>query len=283
MPVRVFLGLDLGGTSTRAVLTDAFREPIARGLAGSGNVFTSPDGARNSVQAAVRDALDGRDPATVVGVGIGVAGYDARVMPDPRPFFETSLASTGVAAPVEVRSDAEIAFGCAAGSPSDGLVLLAGTGAIAARVRAGRQRRTVDGNGWLLGDEGSGAWIGLTAARTVVKCLDHRRAHTPLTEAVATQLNVDLEDVVLAKWRIIDRVRGMSPTDLAGLTPLVFEATEAGDVSGREIVQEGARLLFESLLALDPNRDEPSCSRADSSRTRHPSLKHSTYASPRLG
>lgn len=67
-------------------------------------------------------------------------------------------------------------------------MLVAGTGAIAAEVRDLRLDRVADGHGWLLGDAGSGFWLGREAVRGLLADLDAGRAPTPLGRQVLTDL-----------------------------------------------------------------------------------------------
>ena len=73
----------------------------------------------------------------------------------------------------------------------DGYGLIAGTGSIAARIRDGALHRVVGGRGWLLGDAGSGYWIGHQVARAVVSALDGQGQPTALTPLVLAALGIE--------------------------------------------------------------------------------------------
>src|SRR5436305_8154 len=60
----------------------------------------------------------------------------------------------------------------------------AGTGAGAAVIDDGALVRRADGYGWLVGDEGSGVWIGTEAVRAALRAYDGRGAPTTLAESV---------------------------------------------------------------------------------------------------
>ncbi|UQU61245.1 hypothetical protein COUCH_19445 [Couchioplanes caeruleus] len=64
-----------------------------------------------------------------------------------------------------------------------GLLLLSGTGALAAGFSGGALHRRCDGYGWLLGAEGSAVWIGLRAMRTAVAAVDGHGEPTALLAA----------------------------------------------------------------------------------------------------
>ena len=93
---------------------------------------------------------------------IGVAGLSALRTPVVAAQFAEVWADAGLTCDPGYRSDLEVAF--AAGTPEpDGTVLVAGTGATAGAVTGHRLTRTADGHGWLLGDDGSGFWLGREA------------------------------------------------------------------------------------------------------------------------
>ena len=81
----------------------------------------------------------------------------------------------------------------------DGYALIAGTGAVAARIRGGRLDRVVGGKGWLLGDAGSGFWIGHAVARAVVASLDGQGQGTALTDLVLEKLGIEADTGTLTR------------------------------------------------------------------------------------
>ncbi|MHC5905222.1 hypothetical protein ACVNF4_15160, partial [Streptomyces sp. S6] len=106
----------------------------------------------------------------------------ATAVPDPEPPSEepgrrnartaltAALERLGIPLPpITIHSDIEAAFAGAPGHPTDGLALIAGTGSVAARVRGRVLTATSGGDGWLLGDDGSGFWIGRRAVRAALR------------------------------------------------------------------------------------------------------------------
>jgi N-acetylglucosamine kinase-like BadF-type ATPase len=229
------LGIDIGGTSTRALVTTVAGERVAFGSAGAGNPVTVPAPVADaSLRAALAGALSHVDPRRIGAVVAGAAGAS-----HPAP-VEKALRDAGITCSVSVVGDAVTAF--AAGTDETaGTVLIAGTGAVAARVEGGDLVRTADGLGWLLGDLGSAFWIGREAA---VVTADQRYDDAPessLTRAVATALGVSAQDgdaVVTAVYR-------RAPRDLAALAPLVTAA--APDPRARAILEGAASHLHATL------------------------------------
>ncbi|MBB4919958.1 N-acetylglucosamine kinase [Streptosporangium saharense] len=182
------VGLDGGGTGTRCVVATLSGEITGRGYGGAANALSSPDPAL-SLGTALRTALDGLDPARVVGGVLALAG--ARSAPErATAVADSAWRAVGLAGRPRVVPDTLAAFAGATGEPS-GTVLVAGTGATAVRIEDRRVTRWADGYGWLLGDEGSGTWIGLRAVRAVLACLDGRAGPTALREAVLGRVSRD--------------------------------------------------------------------------------------------
>ncbi|WP_051835604.1 N-acetylglucosamine kinase [Streptomyces sp. NRRL S-481] len=192
------VGLDAGGTRTRAVLAAAEDgRPLGEGAAGPGNALTVPvPQLTEHLAEAVGQAVPEPDRGRVVAVAGGFAGAPDAFADEPGrrnalAALTAALRGLGIdAGPPVVRSDIEAAFASAPGTPADGLALVAGTGAVAMRITDRRASATVDGDGWLLGDDGSGFWIGRAAVRAALRMADGRGAPTSLAEAVGRELGV---------------------------------------------------------------------------------------------
>ncbi|GIF73201.1 N-acetylglucosamine kinase [Asanoa siamensis] len=240
------IGGDCGGTSTRVVVTTLDGAVLGRGRGGPGNpVARPPADAAAALVGAVRDALDGLDPARVVGAVVGVAGYSRLATPEGAAVYASAWAATGVPAPLRTVGDAVVAYAAGGHDVPTGSVLIAGTGAIACEIVDWSVGRRVDGIGWLLGDEGSGFWFGVAAARHTAHAL-HAGSSGALASAVhAVVGGAGAEGYVSAFYAL--------PRDkMAALAPLVFDASRSGDPAAAAIVADGADRLTRTLLALPP-------------------------------
>ncbi|MCK2219587.1 ATPase [Actinomadura sp. ATCC 31491] len=248
---ELVLGVDAGGTSSRAALFTMDGTPLGRGRAAGANPVTlGQDAARAALTAAVRAALgDASDQVSAVVVGL--AGNPARCLALAREVFAALLPG---GPPVRVVGDVVTAFAAGTASPS-GAVLISGTGAIAAKITDHAVTATADGYGWLLGDEGSAFWLGHAAARHAVRALDGPRPLGALARLVVTRLAGEGEPAAvelgaaelgaeeLGAEELAAAVYGRAPLALAELAPLVGRAAEAGDPAALAIVAEAARLL----------------------------------------
>ncbi len=151
------LGVDGGGTKTRAVITDGAFQILGEGVAGPSNPLRV--GISNAAMA-VREAFAkacvaaGVQAGDIVAAEIGLAGVRRE---DIRERIKEALLALGIGA-LEVVTDADIAlYGATGGAP--GLVIIAGTGSICCGRNARGKHACAGGWGPLAGDEGSGSWI----------------------------------------------------------------------------------------------------------------------------
>lgn len=239
--MTLFVGVDGGGTHTRAVLVDEAGRELGRAEGGASVVrVEAPESAARVVIETVRAAADmaGVDlPADVLWAGLAGAGSrDARVG------VEVALSAAGLAERTVVGTDVEAAFEDAFGD-GPGILLIAGTGSIAwARSADGRLER-VGGWGDRLGDEGSGFAIGMAALRAVVRAEDGRGEVTRLRAAVIEHLGLGAPSDLIA-W-----VATASKARVAALVPVVVTAAQEGDGVARRILDEAVAALTDHLTA----------------------------------
>jgi len=134
----------------------------------------------------------------------------------------------------------------------------AGTGSAAIRVHGGDVEAVSDGTGWLLGDEGSGFWIGHHVVRAVVADLDHRGPSTRLTPLVLARLGIDdtHETRRSSLSRLAEVVYDMRPVHLARFAPVAF--TVGDDAVALAIVAGASHALAHTLATVhDDGVDGP--------------------------
>jgi glucosamine kinase len=251
------IGGDLGGTSTRILVVGTDGRECGRSVTGGGNPISHPAGAAAALAGALEAALAGVDPGRVQASVIGVAGGSALRTPPVAARFGKVWADAGLTCDPGWAPDLEVAF--AAGTPEpDGSVLVAGTGATAGAVTGRRLTRTADGHGWLLGDDGSGFWLGREAVRAALRALDAGEPPGPLVGAVLRELaGADSADeLALAgdrrgadrcRARVIQAVNSRPGVQLSALAPLVSAAYREGDPEARSIVERAAAALLTTL------------------------------------
>ncbi len=244
----LLLGADVGGTATRVALATVDGEvlAVAAGPAGNPNsVGLEVSAAR--IRAAAEQCLTRVGPdaaAQVVATVIGLAGgarADAAYLAATRP--------AGVAVLPRLVSDLAVAFSSATPAPR-GYVLVAGTGAVAGRIENGELRERRDGWGWLLGDEGSGYWLGREAVRATLTGLQSGTEPLgPLAAAVVDRMGTP--DPVV----IVQRCYAEPPVWLSTFAELVSRHAE--DPAAISIVDRAAAHLAHLLVDLAPAPDLP--------------------------
>ncbi|MEJ3750525.1 BadF/BadG/BcrA/BcrD ATPase family protein [Actinomycetes bacterium KLBMP 9797] len=255
MSDTLVIGLDVGATSTRALVASLTGDRLGTGRAGGGNPTAhGAEHAAAQLATALGEALAGVDPALVRAGTIGLAG-GGRLRADPagQAAFDRAWRGAGLRCPYAVVGDALVAYAAGTASP-DGTVVIAGTGAIACDVRDLALDRIADGHGWVLGDLGSGFWLGREAVRRTLHDLDAGRQPGPLGRAVLVDLLGSA--AVAARPRatvdtVVQVVTRRSPVELARLAPLVIDAYPA-DPAAAAIVAAAAAHLADSVSRVRP-------------------------------
>lgn len=250
-----FMGVDAGGTRTRALLATTSGEVVGRGAAEGANAWSSGGSAAGAIAAAMREALGELDPGSVVGGCIAVAGGISSV-PEQAARVVDEWQALGLTGAPRIVVDVAAAYAAGTTHPR-GLVLTAGTGAIAALVDSGELVRRAGGRGWLVGDEGSAVWLGVEGVRAVLLALDGRGPKTSLVEPVASVLGVPTAAGVDVPTRITDEVYSGSPAKLGRLAPEVVRQAEAGDEVALVLVERAAQQLAETAFAAAGDEQPP--------------------------
>jgi glucosamine kinase len=256
MSGTVVVGLDVGGTSTRATALTLDGIRLGTGRGGGGNPTShGAERAAAELLTALRGALADVDPDRVRAGTIGLAGA-GRLLADPagRAAFDRAWRDAGLRCPYAVHGDALVAYASGTAAPN-GTVLIAGTGAIAAQVRELRLDRVADGHGWLLGDAGSGFWLGREAVRALLADLDRAEPPGPLAGQVLTELTGTPEVAVRPRVTadaVVQAVTRRPPVALARLAPLVIDAARRGERAAVDLIAAAAAHLAESVTRIRP-------------------------------
>ncbi len=249
------IAIDAGGSTTRALVVsrDGDCGPVAR--SGRGNPVSDPTQAAVNIAEACFGAIEASHLAPQ-SIMAAVAGTVSRDFPE----LFTELQAQSLPQDVTVVSDLLGAY-FSATPAMDGLVLIVGTGAVAARIIDGELAAIRDGLGWLLGDEGSGFWMGHRVARAVAAELDGRGPATSLTPRLLRQLpdtprraGVRRDELAaLLSWS-----QCRTPVELSVLAVLAAEEAEADPVAAA--ICEGAAVhALATLSSLGTDSFGKSC------------------------
>jgi glucosamine kinase len=235
------VGADIGGTSTRVAVADSTGQVLAMATGGPGNPNSvGVEGSAAQIRTVIGQALDQVD-GRVLAVVIGLAGGSRAAAV---PGFLRAAVPDRVDALAQLVGDPTVAF-CSATPQRRGYVLVAGTGAIAAEVVGDDLVQQRDGWGWLLGDEGSGFWMGRAAVRSTLAALQRSGPLGPLHEAVLDTSGA--QDYL----ELLQACYSASPTWLAQFSSLV-SAHAADDPVAAGIARQAVAFLEELFLSLEP-------------------------------
>jgi N-acetylglucosamine kinase-like BadF-type ATPase len=245
-----FFGIDGGGTHSRIALVDRDGNVLTHSEAGSTNIYSvTKDEVLANISALLESALKsvGLNKQDVAAGCFGSAGLGrAEEQKLFRDFFDSLL---GKDIPVKLCTDGEILL-CGGLENLEGYCLIAGTGSIAlGRSQDGALVRS-GGHGYLLGDEGSAAWIGRTAIARILRSLEGRDMPTGMLPLI-------LEAVGLSKSNELIKYvhHDADKAKIASLAPVVTQAARKGDRLALDILRIGAEelaLLVKSVISRSP-------------------------------
>ncbi|HVG48280.1 MAG TPA: BadF/BadG/BcrA/BcrD ATPase family protein [Rubellimicrobium sp.] len=248
--MALYLGIDGGGTGCRAAVADEDRRVLGRGAAGPANIASDPEGARANILAAARAAVveaglsESEVPALRAGLGLAGANAGGTVerLRSALPFASVRIATDAVAA-------VKGALGVA-----DGIVAALGTGSVFGLQQAGEVRQ-IGGWGLVLGDEGSGAWMGRTLLSRALRAVDGFVPMTPLLAEVLEDHGGAEAVVTFSLWaKPVDFAR-LAPKVVGSLDPAalaVLERATADVADAVDLLQAGGSLPVVLLGGLGP-------------------------------
>lgn len=232
------IGIDGGGTKTKAAIGDA-----------DGNVFaTKVDSSSNYHLVGIEDTkrvfrtlidglieMQGITMDDVSAIAFGLSGVGR---PDDMQLMENIMSEMGIQDKAVIVNDAVIAL--MGGALSDhGIIVISGTGSIAYGMDKQGNVDRVGGWGHVLDDEGSGYKIGSDGLRAIMRAFDGRIEPTKITQLVLKSLKMEKPEQLVA-WSARE---GVKKPVVARLAEHVFEAHRLGDATAEKIVKHHASEL----------------------------------------
>lgn len=244
--IEYLIGVDGGGTGTRALVARRAGAVLGRGEAGPSALGQGIEPAWQQIELAVARAFDAagvaRPAHAQCALGAGLSGMSNA------PWRDAFLAQNPGYAKLLGETDGfAMLVGAHEGRP--GALLAAGTGSIGEVWRADGTRASVGGWGFPVGDEGSGAWLGLRAMRIAQCAMDGRLPAGALARRVWAQCGEDAE--TLQAW--CGRAGQFAYAQLA---PAVFD-TEDSDPAAAQLLVRAVSELEAIACALDPAGELP--------------------------
>jgi len=241
------LGADGGGTKTLGILAAEDGTELSRFQVGPGNPNVA------GVEHAAENLLDlvagcceraACTPPDLRSIVFGLAGVGSQVVRSKlADALRAGSALRGLPElPITLETDSRVALeGAFGGGP--GVVIIAGTGSILIGKLPDGTVRSVGGWGRVLGDEGSGYFIGLEATKAVSRDMDGREDAAVLRKVFAEANGWDSRDKVIAAVY-------QQKFDLASIAPLVLKAAGENDQAALAILRRGATHLADQLKVM---------------------------------
>lgn len=251
--MNYYIGIDGGGTKTKAVLVDENLNIINEGIGGPSNflVFDINDVTTSILELLSNLTNDANISLNdVQSILIGTAGAGRRDDAERLEYsvLEKAKENNLTINNFRVESDARIALeGAFAGKP--GSILIAGTGSIMFGKDSDEKIHRIGGFGRILGDEGSGFHIGRAGLNAVAKSFDGRNNGTLLTKLIKDNFNIN--DSV----QLINEVY-KNNFDIPKVAPLVIKAAENNDEICKSILNSEIDELVEHIVAMKKTINE---------------------------
>ncbi|MBC7004376.1 N-acetylglucosamine kinase [Photobacterium sp. BZF1] len=247
-PIRYYVGVDGGGTSCRARITDINGHILGEAKTGSANILLGADIAMASIIDAIATAATiaglNEESYSAMSVGLALAGAEQQsawyeFMAQPHPFGAVTLNTD--------------AYGACLGAwgGGDGAILIAGTGSCGILLKDSEQH-VVGGREFPISDQGGGAVMGLRLIQQTLLAHDGIRPITPLAEHVLSHFNHDIDAIV--SWS-----KSARPCDYGQFSPAIFAEAYRGDSLGIELLNQTAADIEMWMKALVKRGAEQIC------------------------
>ncbi|MDX1994287.1 MAG: BadF/BadG/BcrA/BcrD ATPase family protein [bacterium] len=241
----IVLGIDGGGSTCRVIVTTPELHILAESET---RTSVNPNGVgrdvamqriHETIQTALQQASLTSDQISAVGIGIAgaEAGHSAE-------WLREVVEGISPGAKMALSSDHEIALVGAHGRRL-GVLILSGTGSIAYGVNSTGKTSLIGGWGYLLGDEGSGYWVGMEGLKAAIRAMEGRDPATALTSVILQDNQLQTRGDIIHWVYGEPRVR-----DIARFAPLVLEQAEAGDRVAFGIVEAAAHELERKVCTI---------------------------------
>ncbi|KIL49547.1 N-acetylglucosamine kinase [Jeotgalibacillus soli] len=240
------IGIDGGGTKTKAVLLDETGKVYAVSKAGPSNPTAVPSEQLKTTLQCILVGLQLQAPNEYKQVKAGFAGMSGAGDAVSRSHLKKIFFDlTEGRFPIWVDIDAINAlYAGTLGKP--GILQIAGTGAITYGLNKEGECERVGGWGYLFDDQGSGYHISVKALSAVMQAYDGRGKATLLTKLLIERFSItEVPELISAIYRSDN-----SKTVIASLSPVVLLAAEQKDEVANHILSEAAEDLALSIMTL---------------------------------
>jgi len=236
------LGIDVGGTKTVCLLANEDGTILAEAREAGANLQGVGELALEKVLHTVMETALAGQRVMPSAICLGIAGVDRA---EDHQVVQGIMDRIGYKATILIVNDALIALQAGIGD-APGIVIVSGTGSIAYGRNTRGDAARAGGWGYVLGDEGSGYWIGRLALRAAVRHADGRGGETSLTPRLLRHFGLT------GAAELIHKVyhEELSPSAIGALARFVQEARDDGDLVAAGILDHAAEELVTAAAAV---------------------------------
>jgi len=241
--MQYFLGIDVGGSKTHALIADENGQVVGFGHAGPGNYESvGIDGLTQALLDSTRQAAAQAkiNLPQIAGAGFGIAGYD---WPSERTLTLQAIAALGLTCPLSVHNDAVL--GLAAGARAGWGVNISGgtSNNCYGRDQDGKEGR-ITGAGMVFGEFGGALEIVVKAVQSVNYAWIQRGPETALSQKL-----MELTHTATPARAMEELATGRIEINPAW-APEVFAVAAAGDPVAVEVITWAGAELGELACAV---------------------------------
>ncbi|MFD1673532.1 N-acetylglucosamine kinase [Alicyclobacillus fodiniaquatilis] len=251
--MALYVGIDGGGTSTRAFVFDpaSMQGSVALGPA-SRQSSVGWETARTALVETLNRALaQMKQPANeVIGLSACLSGID---LPEQSVRMAQELQADFPLARIEVTNDSMAPLTAGTNGRS-GAVLIGGTGTVAVGETLDGQVARAGGYGYLIGDEGSGFDIGRRGLMAAIQSCEGRGPNTCLWEAAQKVYDVTAAEQLIPVVYDADNPVAVMASFAASVLQLADEDEVAAAIL--EVASEAHMQLLQSVLQRLPEMDQ---------------------------
>lgn len=231
---ETIIGLDIGGTKTHGI-------KIVGGIVVDDRLAGSSNTQNVSIETAALNLsflLESLGAAKAAHIYVGAGGMDTN---NDKAQLRRLISPHAPGVEITIVHDTRLIL--AAAGARTGIAVIAGTGSAAWGVAADGREARVGGWGYLLGDEGSGYWLGREAVRHSLRRTNLGLPDDELAAALLGSCGLD------AAEKLIRLFHGSKDrTFWADKSRIVFDCAGRGNTASRKLIDQAGRSLAEQAL-----------------------------------
>lgn len=235
-----YIGIDGGGTKTSAVLSNLDASDLRTVKIGTGNIIVLDQESRRKLIEEIFDKLlKGEDASHIQWATFAFAGAGRE---DEKKSMSNIISAAGIKN-FTILTDAEILHYSIFGEKS-GILISAGTGSVCIIRTDDEKYKQIGGWGYLLGDEGSGYYIGREAIKMALFEFDEKKQPSPLSKAILTFYQISHPGNLISLIYTSKRPQKV----VASSAKTICEMADKGDSAALKIIENAAKSLIDLAL-----------------------------------